>query len=134
MFYLYIVFFFASRRRHTRCALVTGVQTCALPILAFHIGEKPFRPSRGAAAADAGNLCVRRAGCMVQRGAGDQHAQPLYVFLTAARHFGRARPLDVPPGCVSYPPAVERHERATGSTGRTTTPPAGKSATGDEIL
>src|SRR3546814_6861792 len=25
-------FFFTSRRRHTRCALVTGVQTCALPI------------------------------------------------------------------------------------------------------
>src|SRR3546814_11502281 len=30
--------FFSSRRRHTRCALVTGVQTCALPISApsFH--------------------------------------------------------------------------------------------------
>src|SRR3546814_8237435 len=28
------VFFFSSRRRHTRCALVTGVQTCALPIFA----------------------------------------------------------------------------------------------------
>src|SRR3546814_4075417 len=28
----FIVFFFSSRRRHTRCALVTGVQTCALPI------------------------------------------------------------------------------------------------------
>src|SRR3546814_19622854 len=28
-----IYFFFSSRRRHTRCALVTGVQTCALPIL-----------------------------------------------------------------------------------------------------
>src|SRR3546814_6666622 len=28
------VFFFSSRRRHTRCALVTGVQTCALPIYA----------------------------------------------------------------------------------------------------
>src|SRR3546814_3534100 len=27
--------FFSSRRRHTRCALVTGVQTCALPILVF---------------------------------------------------------------------------------------------------
>src|SRR3546814_9183238 len=26
-------FFFSSRRRHTICALVTGVQTCALPIL-----------------------------------------------------------------------------------------------------
>src|SRR3546814_10271903 len=30
---VYVVcFFFSSRRRHTRCALVTGVQTCALPI------------------------------------------------------------------------------------------------------
>src|SRR3546814_6900685 len=27
------MFFFSIRRRHTRCALVTGVQTCALPIL-----------------------------------------------------------------------------------------------------
>src|SRR3546814_6499196 len=27
-----MLFFFARRRRHTRCALVTGVQTCALPI------------------------------------------------------------------------------------------------------
>src|SRR3546814_2311421 len=29
-----VLFFFSSRRRHTRCALVTGVQTCALPICA----------------------------------------------------------------------------------------------------
>src|SRR3546814_2471774 len=29
----FYIFFFASRRRHTICALVTGVQTCALPIL-----------------------------------------------------------------------------------------------------
>src|SRR3546814_6544365 len=28
----FLLFFFSSRRRHTRCALVTGVQTCALPI------------------------------------------------------------------------------------------------------
>src|SRR3546814_9615817 len=33
LFFLYChYFFFSSRRRHTRCALVTGVQTCALPI------------------------------------------------------------------------------------------------------
>src|SRR3546814_10248223 len=35
-------FFFSSRRRHTSCALVTGVQTCALPIYAearFAIAE-----------------------------------------------------------------------------------------------
>src|SRR3546814_9733634 len=30
---MFVCFFFSSRRRHTRCALVTGVQTCALPIL-----------------------------------------------------------------------------------------------------
>src|SRR3546814_2288607 len=31
--WFFVLFFFSSRRRHTRCALVTGVQTCALPIL-----------------------------------------------------------------------------------------------------
>src|SRR3546814_4331864 len=30
-----VLFLFAGRRRHTRCALVTGVQTCALPISWF---------------------------------------------------------------------------------------------------
>src|SRR3546814_3688806 len=36
-----ICFFFSSRRRHTRCALVTGVQTCALPIfVAFDIRHR----------------------------------------------------------------------------------------------
>src|SRR3546814_5715614 len=28
---MFLMLFFSSRRRHTRCALVTGVQTCALP-------------------------------------------------------------------------------------------------------
>src|SRR3546814_10914972 len=36
MFFL----FFSSRRRHTRCALVTGVQTCALPISPHAQGSK----------------------------------------------------------------------------------------------
>src|SRR3546814_7532249 len=43
-----MVCFFSSRRRHTRCALVTGVQTCALPILceALHLaGIEPGRAS-----------------------------------------------------------------------------------------
>src|SRR3546814_9010631 len=34
-------FFFSSRRRHTRCALVTGVQTCALPILSEDTASHP---------------------------------------------------------------------------------------------
>src|SRR3546814_4428742 len=33
-------FFFSSRRRHSRCALVTGVQTCALPIYLW-FAERP---------------------------------------------------------------------------------------------
>src|SRR3546814_12081282 len=48
-----LLFFFSSRRRHTRCALVTGVQTCALPIyrdshLVGHAGVRPnnsFKPN-----------------------------------------------------------------------------------------
>src|SRR3546814_10566813 len=35
MFKVIMFFLFSSRRRHTRCALVTGVQTCALPISTF---------------------------------------------------------------------------------------------------
>src|SRR3546814_3883447 len=37
---LIVCFFFSSRRRHTRCALVTGVQTCALPIYMLPSPEK----------------------------------------------------------------------------------------------
>src|SRR3546814_1938596 len=37
-----VFFFFSSRRRHTICALVTGVQTCALPIF-FKPDLPPFR-------------------------------------------------------------------------------------------
>src|SRR3546814_1895423 len=39
-----LFFFFSSRRRHTRCALVTGVQTCALPI--SHESRIPHPQSR----------------------------------------------------------------------------------------
>src|SRR3546814_17908236 len=37
-----IGFFFSSRRRHTSCALVTGVQTCALPISSTQRPSRPF--------------------------------------------------------------------------------------------
>src|SRR3546814_4060599 len=36
--YCCYLLFFSSRRRHARCALVTGVQTCALPILIMIFG------------------------------------------------------------------------------------------------
>src|SRR3546814_6952797 len=47
-----VVFFFSSRRRHTRCALVTGVQTCALPI---------SRSNRGVELTEDGKLLLDRA-------------------------------------------------------------------------
>src|SRR3546814_3310967 len=44
-------FCFSSRRRHTRCALVTGVQTCALPISFWpDPRDAPSSPAAGRAA------------------------------------------------------------------------------------
>src|SRR3546814_9474383 len=45
---LVIVLFFSSRRRHTRCALVTGVQTCALPISLCRGGRRGLSDRPGA--------------------------------------------------------------------------------------
>src|SRR3546814_3412477 len=39
VYFIRLLFYFSSIRRHTRCALVTGVQTCALPIW---LGQKSF--------------------------------------------------------------------------------------------
>src|SRR3546814_2205810 len=41
------VFCFASRRRHTSCDLVTGVQTCALPILELRFARALFNAKGG---------------------------------------------------------------------------------------
>src|SRR3546814_18182072 len=66
------MFFFSSRRRHTRCALVTGVQTCALPIYPRRTDPEPdaLRLSdpepEGAQPRTIGGRGARRAG----RGAG----------------------------------------------------------------
>src|SRR3546814_2385417 len=38
------IIFFSSRRRHTRCALVTGVQTCALPIFTANSNFLVYHP------------------------------------------------------------------------------------------
>src|SRR3546814_12941810 len=42
--YMHVLFFFSIRRRHTRCALVTGVQTCALPIYTARQSRIEIRP------------------------------------------------------------------------------------------
>src|SRR3546814_7019743 len=54
--YDYLLFFFSSRRRHTSCALVTGVQTCALPIC----GDRADAVARGQYARDAISIVFGR--------------------------------------------------------------------------
>src|SRR3546814_2640852 len=57
------VFFFSSRRRHTRCALVTGVQTCALPIFTgSSVNYIAFTGSQSVAAIVGGQVAVGMGG------------------------------------------------------------------------
>src|SRR3546814_5525253 len=57
----FFVFFFSSRRRHTRCALVTGVQTCALPISCDRTrGARTRQPRDGGLSGPACPRPVRR--------------------------------------------------------------------------
>src|SRR3546814_9434060 len=57
------VFFVSSRRRHTRCALGTGVQTCALPISGAASGEPPAPRSSSRCRLTATVPSVREAFC-----------------------------------------------------------------------
>src|SRR3546814_6071201 len=62
MYLVWLSFFFSSRRRHTRCALVTGVQTCALPIFGTADQAGPFRGE-----AECGARAAREAGARRSR-------------------------------------------------------------------
>src|SRR3546814_2352279 len=66
------VFFFSSRRRHTRCALVTGVQTCALPI------------SKGDAVIDYPDTAEWREAAREDHPA-DEAGRPAHSFVTLVR-------------------------------------------------
>src|SRR3546814_6839027 len=56
-----VIFFFSSRRRHTRCALVTGVQTCALPIYGFQTIMSNVIQNATSAVASLPALIIQRA-------------------------------------------------------------------------
>src|SRR3546814_5219337 len=62
-----VCFFFSSRRRHTRCALVTGVQTCALPILLGQGGARlAYATGRGS--------IMMRSNYIIDEGRGDRQS------------------------------------------------------------
>src|SRR3546814_18218896 len=76
MFVLCLFVFFSSRRRHTRCALVTGVQTCALPISSEHLRDSSYLVARAATEQECGHsgfLPLRDALLDGARGADDVH-------------------------------------------------------------
>src|SRR3546814_4564534 len=68
--WVFQVFFFSSRRRHTRCALVTGVQTCALPISAGD--RRSRRRAVGGDRAGAGDRLRRLSGRSEERRVGKE--------------------------------------------------------------
>src|SRR3546814_10259026 len=78
--HVFCVFFFSSRRRHTICALVTGVQTCALPILwalasrGICAGRRDARTPRAPAIAD--RLRTLTIGCARRIANGGCHESP----------------------------------------------------------
>src|SRR6184192_4719772 len=77
-------FFFSSRRRHTRCRLVTGVQTCALPI----------STSLSVADCEVG-VCASRAGVEVLATElyGDARLSPDETLQRLLEHAGRSATL-----------------------------------------
>src|SRR3546814_6569436 len=83
------MFFLSSRRRMTSCALVTGVQTCALPIYSLHSAKKMTFILATADQALARQRHTSRGGCpaqhsMIQRGELDIAARPHAFKKTAA--------------------------------------------------
>src|SRR3546814_5171619 len=98
----FIVFFFSSRRRHTRCALVTGVQTCALPICIGDAGcyFRGFHIFSGWKNLDASALIEAQAktGALAAKLAGEGGVAPPLVNLGGGLgilYFPGDKPLDV---------------------------------------
>src|SRR3546814_1061193 len=75
-FLLFCCFFFSSRRRHTMCALVTGVQTCALPISMRALSGRAERLLFACLAAAA---CCLRADAILHSGSLPAHEPPAHL-------------------------------------------------------
>src|SRR3546814_3087841 len=104
---LVVVFFLSSRRRHTRCALVTGVQTCALPIFKIVVRGASSQPAASEASPQAP---VRRTEGTHER---DRAAAPHLQAPCGWPRRPPARP-PVPPGIpAGRTAAVSRSEEHT---------------------
>src|SRR3546814_10644656 len=82
--------FVASRRRHTMCALVTGVHTCALPIYALgQVTALPFAPLQGAVQEKARK--IRRLQPKASAGSAISASAPPSIFRRSAPASGITR-------------------------------------------
>src|SRR3546814_6503373 len=115
LYFVTYLFFFSIRRRHTSCALVTGVQTCALPIWL-----RPARADQAAAgtAASAGGVPHRRArsrtaAARVRRGRGGLRHQTVHARRTAGAGQRARRPEADPRPPRTRRPRTPRSEEHT---------------------
>src|SRR3546814_3169382 len=87
---LFVFFVFSSRIRHTRCALVTGVQTCALPISSTSSASARSAPTR-ACCVDADSLLLSLNHMGLPRSGRRDRVQQLGAQLSRAeQQIGRA--------------------------------------------
>src|SRR3546814_9738821 len=117
-----VFFFFSSRRRHTRCALVTGVQTCALPIwLVATEGEVAERVELHTHTMDGNVMQMRRVEFVEIPAQGEAALQPggIHIMLIGLKQplrEGERFPLTLTfekAGAVTVEVAVERSEEHT---------------------
>src|SRR3546814_9423512 len=110
-------FFFSSRRRHTRCALVTGVQTCALPIWI----ESATRPRRSGYARARAAVCARRFACVSITPFGVPVVPDVYAMTASAEAStgGRSASGAHPATSGTSRPEERREGKEWGSAGRT---------------
>src|SRR3546814_400209 len=123
-----LCFFFSSRRRHTRCALVTGVQTCALPICVPATHGYEYRNAwLGTAEEPESAQTIYRFSTSGQEGLGDQlpagtlrfylrdkRGDPQFIGESAISHTPMGSDLSLATGDafdVKVKPVVEKRER-----------------------
>src|SRR3546814_5814970 len=98
------LFFFSSRRRHTRCALVTGVQTCALPISPIEADDELAMTIENAARQDDGAIASSHlaAGFLIYYSEADTPPDAIIKeYPGGRRELVRSEERRVGKGCVS---------------------------------
>src|SRR3546814_3539822 len=87
-----VLFFFSSGRRHTICALVTGVHTCALPIYQIAGGQR---------AGDRGGIVIFEAALGLAAVGADIEARDAKIGGFAVDFLGRVRRIILAIACVA---------------------------------